>query len=439
MSGSIFSQDYREQPYWWDAAEPAPTPTDLPARTAVAIVGGGYTGLNAAITLRRLGHEVIVLDAERIGWGASSRSGGMVSGGLRTKVDHLPALFGAERAAAMVASFVQAFPYLEQAIAGEGIDCDYVRCGRFIAAWTPQHYASLDASARQLAARTGMPVRMVTRAAQRSALGTDVYHGGMIADATGSLQPAKLARGFAREAQAAGAGLVDRARVTSIRRDGAGFRLSTSRGELRADAVLVATNGYSRLPDGTKALPYLAHRMVPVASHIIATEELPDGLMDKLFPGRRMVGETKRVMNYYRPSPDGKRIVWGGRASFVSGSSRDAATTLHGRMLRVFPELAGVKVSHSWQGNVSFSFDGLPHIGVLDGVHYAGGCQGNGVAMMSWLGHNAALKLAGVADERFAFDLEHFPTRPLYNGNPAWVLPWIGNYYRLRDWMERPG
>ena len=161
--------------------------------------------------------------------------------------------------------------------------------------------------------------------------------------------------------------------------------------------------------------------------------------MDKLFPGRRMVGETKRVMNYYRPSPDGKRIVWGGRASFFSGSSRDAATTLHGRMLRVFPELAGVKVSHSWQGNVSFSFDGLPHIGVLDGVHYAGGCQGNGVAMMSWLGHNAALKLAGVADERFAFDLEHFPTRPLYNGNPAWVLPWIGNYYRLRDWMERPG
>jgi len=439
MSGSIFTQDYREQPYWWDDAEPAPLATDLPARTAIAIVGGGYTGLNAAITLSRLGHEVVVLDAERIGWGASSRSGGMVSGGLRTKVDHLPTLFGAEHAAAMVASFVQAFPYLEQAIASEGIACDYVRCGRFIAAWTPQHYAALDASAARVAARTGLPVRMVTRAAQRSALGSDFYHGGMIADATGSLQPAKLARGFARVAQEAGAGLVDRALVTSIKRDGAGFRLITSRGELRADAVLVATNGYSRLSDGTKALPYLAHRMVPVASHIIATEELPDGMMDRLFPGRRMVGETKRVMNYYRPSPDGKRIVWGGRASFFRGSSRDAAATLHGRMLRVFPELTGVKVSHSWQGNVSFSFDGLPHIGEHDGVHYAGGCQGNGVAMMSWLGHNAALKLAGGANERFAFDLDRFPTRPLYNGNPAWVLPWIGNYYRLRDWMERPG
>jgi glycine/D-amino acid oxidase-like deaminating enzyme len=202
-----------------------------------------------------------------------------------------------------------------------------------------------------------------------------------------------------------------------------------------ADAVLVATNGYSLDRRGT-ASPWLARRLVPLNSYIIATEELPEATIERLFPGRRMISESRRVLNYFRPSPDGRRVLWGGRASFRKATAEGSAPTLHRRMVECFPELREVRITHAWTGMVAFTFDGLPHIGVQDGVHYAAGCQGSGVAMATWLGHNIALKLAGAANERFALDGLPFPTRPTYTGNP-WFLPIVGTYYRLRDSLDR--
>jgi glycine/D-amino acid oxidase-like deaminating enzyme len=225
-------------------------------------------------------------------------------------------------------------------------------------------------------------------------------------------------------------------RVQGIAAEGDGFRLRTDLGELRADAVLVATNGYSLDRRGT-ALPWLARRLVPLNSYIIATEELPEGTIDRLFPGRRMISDTKRVLNYFRPSPDGRRILWGGRASFRAATAADTAPALHDYMTECFPEMRDVRVTHAWTGYVAFTFDWLPHIGVQDGVHYAAGCQGSGVAMATWLGHNTALKLAGAANERFALDGLPFPTRPLYRGDPSWVLPFVGSWHRVRDHMDR--
>lgn len=430
----MFAEDFQERPYWWDAAEPALRETALPATCDVAIVGGGYTGLSAAITLARLGRQVVVLDAERIGWGASSRNGGMVSGTPKPSLAELTARFGAETAMAISQAITQAFPFLEELIAREGIDCDYVRCGRFVTAWGPGSYRRLEAGVDAVVARTGFSARMLPCDRQREALGTDFYHGGMLTDAVGSLHPGKLARGLAQVAEQAGVTLVDRTRVDGI---SPGYTLATSRGPLAARQVLVATNGYSTMPDGTQALPFLARRMVPVASFIIATEPLSYGLIDRLFPGRRMITETRRVTNYYRPSPDGTRVLWGGRASFGRTTAREAAPTLYHRMLSVFPELEDIRISHAWLGNVSFSFDFVPHLGVKDGVHYAAGCQGSGVAVMSWLGHNAALKMAGAANAPFALDGLHFPTAPLYRGDPSVVLPAIGSWFRLRDWIDR--
>jgi glycine/D-amino acid oxidase-like deaminating enzyme len=211
--------------------------------------------------------------------------------------------------------------------------------------------------------------------------------------------------------------------------------LATDKGELRADAVLVATNGYSKDARGT-ALPWLARRLIPLNSYIIATEELPPETMDRLFPGRRMISDSKRVLNYFRPSPDGKRVLWGGRASFRAATAEQSAPTLHGYMTATFPELKDVKITHAWTGYVAFTFDYLPHIGVQDGVHFAAGCQGSGVAMATWLGHNVALKLAGAANQRFPLDGLNFPTRPTYTGTP-WFLPIVGGWYRLRDQIDR--
>jgi glycine/D-amino acid oxidase-like deaminating enzyme len=345
--------------------------------------------------------------------------------------------FGAESAENIAAAAAASFPFLEDLIAREGIDCDYVRCGRFVPAWTPSHYRALAAKAASIAKISGLPTRMLPRERQHEELGSDHYHGGMVADATGSLHPGKYARGLADAAARAGAMLVDGVRVAGIGRAGSGFRLRTDTGELRAGAVLVATNGYAKGPSNGTALPWLARRLVPVASYIIATEPLGRERVRALFPNLRMIADTKRVLNYFRPSPDGERVLWGGRASFRPGTSaRDAAPALYRAMTEVFPALRGVRITHAWTGNVAFTLDGLPHIGVTEGVHYAAGCQGSGVAMASWLGHQAALKLAGAANARFALDGRHFPALPLYNGFP-WFLPVVGEWFRLRDRIDR--
>jgi glycine/D-amino acid oxidase-like deaminating enzyme len=436
MSDPLLAPGFKTSPWWWEAAEPPKRDNSLPDRAAVVVVGGGYAGLSAALTLRRLGRQVVVLDAERIGWGASSRNGGMVSGGLKVAGSGLEKTHGAERAKAIALAAAASLPFIEETIAREEIDCDYIRCGRFAAAWSRRHYDALAAKAEMLEEITGLPTRMLPKERQREALGSDHYHGGMLAAATGSLHPGKYARGLAAAAERAGARLVDGVRVQKIREETGGFRIATDRGEMRADAVLVTTNGYSLDKRGT-ALPWLARRLVPLNSYIIATEELGEDKIEQLFPGRRMISDSKRVLNYFRPSPDGKRILWGGRASFRAATAEDTAPALHGYMTDCFPELKAVKITHAWTGNVAFTFDYLPHIGMQDGIHYAAGCQGSGVAMATWLGHNVAMKLAGAANARFALDGLPFPTRPFYAGNPNWVLPFIGGWYRLRDRIDR--
>lgn len=431
-----FATDFQERPYWWDAAEPTERDTTLPDHAGIAIIGGGYAGLSAALTLQRLGHSVVVIDAERIGWGASSRNGGMVSGGLKLAKAALGTTHGEARGRAMALAAAASLPFIEELIAREAIDCDYRRAGRFAPAWTPRHYQAMAARADLVADLTGLPTRMVPRAEQRAELGSDHYHGGMVAEASGALHPGKYARGLAAAAAKAGALLVDRTRVRAIAPDGTGLRITTNRGDLRADATLVATNGYSLGPNGQSAMPWLARRMIPVASYIIATEPLGKERIKTLFPTMRMISDSKRVLNYFRPSPDGERVLWGGRASFSTISAKAAAPVLHQMMTDVFPDLKNVQITHAWTGNVAFTFDFLPHIGIQNGIHYAAGCQGSGVAMATWLGHNAALKIAGAANAPFALDGLPFPTMPTYRGNP-WFLPLVGGFYRVRDRWDR--
>jgi glycine/D-amino acid oxidase-like deaminating enzyme len=234
-----------ETPYWWDAAPPVLEEPELPDRVPVAIVGGGYTGLSAALTLSRLGHRVMVLDAERIGWGASSRNGGMVSGGIKVASSSLPRSLGADGARQVALDAAASFGFIEELIAREGIDCDYRRVGRFSPAWTRGHLRAMAEKVNFLAEITGMQVRIVPEARQRSELGSDFYRGGMVVEAAGGLHPGRYASGLAGAAARAGAILAGGTRVSAIRPAGECFRLATSRGELQADAVLVATNGYS--------------------------------------------------------------------------------------------------------------------------------------------------------------------------------------------------
>ena len=148
------------------------------------------------------------------------------------------------------------------------------------------------------------------------------------------------------------------------------------------------------------------------------------------------MSNTQRVLFYYRPSPDHRRVLFGGRASFALTDAVTTAPRLHDYMCRVYPSLRDVPITHAWSGNVSFTFDYLPHMGMHEGVHYCMDCNGGGVAMMSYLGRQIALKILGKTNRQCAFETIPFPTRAFYAGN-RWFLPIIGNWYRFRDWMER--
>jgi glycine/D-amino acid oxidase-like deaminating enzyme len=253
----------------------------------------------------------------------------------------------------------------------------------------------------------------------------------MVVERSASLHPALYYKGLLDACRRRGVAICADAAVLGIGRNNAGWHVHTSRGDVGAGDVVIATNGY------TSALtPRLRRRIVPIASHIIATEELPDELASSLIPKGRTLSDTKRVLCYYRMSPDGKRMVFGGRARFTPVDAILSARVLYGYMIERFPQLRGVRITHGWMGNTAFTLDALPHMGEDEGLHYALGCNGSGIAMMTYLGYQTARKIAGAANYACAFDSPDFPDHPLYSGNP-WFLPMVGGYYRLRDRLDR--
>jgi glycine/D-amino acid oxidase-like deaminating enzyme len=192
--------------------------------------------------------------------------------------------------------------------------------------------------------------------------------------------------------------------------------------------VLVATNGYT----GTLT-PWLRRRVIPIGSYIIATEPLAPALVARLLPTDRVVTDSRRVVYYYRSSPDRSRILFGGRVSLAETDPRITAPRLHHELTNIFPDLANVRVSHSWAGFVAYTFDTMAHKGTHDGVDYALGYCGSGVALSGYLGMRCGQRVVGLAEGRTAFDDLPFPTRPFYSGNPWFLAPTLG-FYR---WLDR--
>lgn len=428
--GGVFSDDFRGAPYWWDDFPAPELPrVDLPARVDVAVVGSGYTGLNAALVTARAGRSTLVLDAEQAGWGCSTRNGGQISTSVKPSADALSSRHGAERARAIRAEGATALDWIEELIRAEAIDCDFERRGRFHAAHTPAAYESLAATL-EAQRREGIEGHMIARSEQWRELGTNAYYGGAVYPRHAALHPAKFHAGLLHSVLAAGARIATRCPVLSIERSRDGFALATPQGRLLARDVIVATNGYTG-----PLVRWLRRRTIPIGSYIIATEPLPGEVMDRLFPTGRIASDTCRVVYYYRASPDRARLLFGGRVSATETDPRVSGPRLHAAMVRIFPELAGVRISHSWAGTVAYSFDTLAHCGVHDGLHYATCYCGSGVSMASYLGMRTGQKVLGLKEGRTAFDGLPFPTRPFYSGRP-WFLPAVVGWYALRDRME---
>ena len=434
VTGDIFHPDFKTTPYWWEAYAPAiGERVDIPREARVAIVGGGYAGLSAALELAKHGIDAVVFEKGALGEGASTRNGGAVSGGVNIGkgFSGRAATVDPARAALMLSDGYDAFSLVERLIDDEAIDCYWQKRGRFQGAWTPKHFAYQQSRLGALNDAAQSSAYMVPREQQRDEIASDYYYGGMVVERSASLHPALYYKGLLDACRRRGIAVCADAAVAGVAPAGTGWRVTTSRGATNAGDVVIATNGY------TGALtPSLRRRIVPIASHIIATEELPNDLARSLVPKGRTLSDTKRVLCYYRMSPDGKRMVFGGRARFTQADPLLCARVLYTYMTERFPQLQGVRVTHGWTGNTAFTLDALPHMGEDDGLHYTLGCNGSGIAMMTYLGYQTARKIARAANYACSFDSPDFPDHALYNGNP-WFLPLIGSYYRLRDRLDR--
>jgi glycine/D-amino acid oxidase-like deaminating enzyme len=398
------------------------------------VVGGGYTGLAAARHLARSGAAVVVIERERVGWGASSRNGGQVLTGLKLDVRTLVRHYGESRARGLFDAADAAIARLEALIVEESIACDYERTGHVQAACKPSHFEAFREEQAMLSKVFGHRVGLVSRSDQRSEIGTDAYHGLLVDERSGAINPARYVQGLGAAARRSGAVVISGVGVNRVEKQAAGWRVTTSGGDLIAREVLFATNGYT-----DRAAPALQRRLVPVGSYIIATEPLAPDRAAALLPHRRMAFDSKNFLYYFRLTAD-RRLLFGGRAEFTqptSESARRAAGILRRGMTSVFPDLASVAVDYAWGGTVAFTRDQLPHAGRLGEMHgafFSGGYCGHGVAMATHLGELVGRRIAGERLDHPLFD-EEFPAIPLYRGTP-WFLPLFGAYYRVKDWLQ---
>jgi glycine/D-amino acid oxidase-like deaminating enzyme len=438
---SLFHPDYKPEPFWWEAARPGTQySTDLPAETEIFIVGSGYSGLSAALELAREGRNVTVVDALAFGEGASSRSGGGVSAGVNIGKGIAGGPGQAKQSGeqkklieSLMSESLAAFEFVGTLVERENIDCHFERRGRFVGAYTPDHFEGMKKKAEDLNRVIQIGARLLPRNEQRTEIGSDFYHGGMVIERAGKLHPSLFHKGLLDACHRAGVILCAHTKVNQI--DGAlgHFILKTAKGDCRAEQVIVATNGY------TGALtPKLRNRIVPISSQIITTEELPEDLAHELIPNGRTISESPRITSYYRLLPGDRRVMYGGRARFENVPADVSAALLHRMMTDRWPQLKGVRITHSWSGFVAMTTDALPHMGQEDGLHFCTGCNGSGVAMMPYLGYQVARRILedGCSDSAYAgLDFPKVPI-PFYNGNP-WFLPIVGNYYRYLDRKER--
>lgn len=420
--------------YWLDSSTPFAGAAAGPVegRADVAVIGGGFTGLSAALALARRGASVVVLEAGRVAAGASGRNGGHVNNGTSQDYAGLAASLGADHARALYRAFDDAVDTVERIVREEQIQCDFRRSGKIKLAAKPAHYDKLARSFEVLNRDCDPETELVPRERIRDEVGSDAFFGGLLYRKSAMMHMGRFGAGIADAAVRAGARIFEEAPVTALQRlGGAAHRVTTPRGTIEAAQVLVATG-----PSRQGPFAWFRRRLVPVGSFIVVTETLSPAMLDSIMPTRRTATTTKYIGNYFRISPD-DRLIWGGRARFaMSNPTEDAKSgeVLRAQLRATFPQLKDVRLDYCWGGLVDMTEDRLPRAGEHDGLFYAMGLSGHGAQMSVHLGQQMAKVMAGegAANPFRALD---WPAIAFNYGTP-WFLPLVGAWYSLKDRLE---
>jgi glycine/D-amino acid oxidase-like deaminating enzyme len=414
------------KPYWQDGWSAGLPEISLPTSVDVLIVGAGYTGLSAARETAKAGAATLVLDAAAIGAGCSGRNGGQVAYSIKPSLATLTARHGSARAYAICREGFSAMAYLRALATDAGVDCDWRAHGCFFGAHTARHFAALAREAEHQPAGLEQRISVVGPADQRSEIASDFYHGGLVYHDDAAVDPMRMLLGLLRRAQTSGAAVVEHCPVKSLTRLREGFEIATPRGVVRAAKVLLATNGHSG-----PLSSWHRRRVIPIGSYQIATEPLGCDRVRELIPHARNIVDTRRVVVYYRPSADGERIIFGGRAALAETNAHACVPRLRAMLTQVFPQLRSVAITHAWTGWVAYTFDTLPHLGQKDGLYHCMGYCGQGVPLAPYFGCRVGQQMVGLAEGRTALDDLPFPSRPYYQGVPWFLAPSVFAYRTL--------
>ncbi|MGN6806319.1 MAG: NAD(P)/FAD-dependent oxidoreductase, partial [Trinickia sp.] len=394
----------------------------------VAVIGGGFTGLSAALAFGRRGASVAVLDAGRMGGGASGRNGGQCNTGVAQDYAALRQQLGVERAQGCYRAYAAAVDTVERLIREERIECDYLASGKLKLASKPRHLEHLQRTAELIHREVDPDVAIIGRDRICSEVDSDSFFGGLLQKRGGQMHMGKFAVGLANAAARHGAQLFEHAAVTSIEKDGTGYRVESSRGTLRAQQVLIATG-----PSRHGPFSWYRRRLAPVGSFIVVTEPLPEAALARLFPKRRSYTTSRLMHNYFRVTSD-SRLLFGGRARFTASeqpSDEKSGRILRANLTQLFPSLAGARIDYCWGGLVDITADRLPRAGQHGGIWFSMGYSGHGTQMSTHMGQVMAEVMSGnpAANPWRDFD---WPAIPGHTGKP-WFLPLVGAYYQIKD------
>jgi len=418
------------EPYWLDTtpAFDKSAGGTIERRADVAVIGGGFTGLSAALALAKKGASVVVLESNRVVGEASGRNGGHCNNGLSLDFGHVVDRLGFERARDLYLAYDAAVDTVERTIAEEKIACDFRRGGKIKLAAKPDHFKAMARSHELLLRDVDSEIDLVSDADIAAEIGSKQFHGGLIQRKSAQMHMGQFGVGLAEAAVRSGARIYEHAAVTGLQRSSGRHRITTQRGTIEAAQALVATGPSSKGP-----FSYFRRRIIPVGSFVTATEPLTETLADSIMPRYRTATTSRAIGHYFRRTSD-NRLLFGGRARFTLPSRR--ATLNSGRILQqsmrtMFPQLESVRLDYCWSGLVDMTADRMPRAGEHSGLFYCMGYSGHGTQMSVHMGRLMAEIMNGNKGANPLHDLK-WAAIPGHFG-PPWFMPILGAYYRFKD------